>query len=312
MNRKAALAVLGLDDNAGWQSVKARQRVLVKAHHPDAFTDHTEAANAHERMAEINRAVHHLKRLHNNGLFPLEDRKRATKSPPRAPKSATQDTAPGENPQEPAKAARSGKATKSAAITQQEFEAWVAKQRNRTVSRQQHDARFTAHRNRVLSRYRDSVQNTVFQHYFAQKTTALGQVSGSSIYERYVLFRKVQDALFYAINRPLNVILKYSGLLLTIVYMLRALLHHFYRGALVYQPELFWIKVWTAAGAFAVLTIPDVVFRWAVVFRFQDFNHPFYVLLMRRGTFPGRMAVSFFAFLWVKYGILVWLAMRAV
>jgi hypothetical protein len=295
MTKKDALRVLELPVTAGWERVKKRQRELVKAHHPDRYQTEGEIETAHHKMAEINRAVHHLKRLYERGLLTAQDA--PARKVPKSPKTTT----PAKQTSQQREERPPESATKSSSRIDEIHQQRLGHIRNKAVSRESLEQRFIKHRTRVTGKYEQAIQESFFRRFIDRNNKLPGASGPQSLYERYVRFRKIQNTLFYAINRPVNVVLKYSGLLYTIVLLLRAFLNHFYKGTLVYQPELFFEKLFICSTSIFLLAMPDYLFRLAVTWRYRDPYHRFYEVLLQEGVFSGRMAASFYAFLVLKY-----------
>jgi hypothetical protein len=295
MTKKEALRVLELPLPAGWERVKKRQRELVKAYHPDRYQTEGEIETAHHRMAEINRAVHHLKRLYECGLLSAQD------APARTVHRSPKKTTPGKQNPLQREERPPASTTKPSSKIDETHQQRLGRIRNKAVSREALEQRFIKHRTRVIGKYEQAVRESIFRRFFDRNNKLPSTSNPQNLYERYVRFRKIQNTLFYAINRPLNVVLKYSGLLYTIVLLLRAFLNHFYKGTLVYQPELFFEKLLICSAGIFLLAMPDYLFRLAVTWRYRDPYHRFYEVLLQKGVFSGKMAASFHAFLVLKY-----------
>jgi hypothetical protein len=246
-------------------------------------------------MAEINRAVHHLKRLYERGLLTAQDA--PTRTVPKSPKTTT----PAKQTSQQREERPTESVIKSNSRIDEIHQQRLGHIRNKAVSRESLEQRFIKHRTRVTGKYEQAIQESFFRRFIDRNNKLPGASGQQSLYERYVRFRKIQNTLFYAINRPVNVVLKYSGLLYTIVLLLRAFLNHFYKGTLVYQPELFFEKLFICSTSIFLLAMPDYLFRLAVTWRYRDPYHRFYEVLLQEGVFSGRMAASFYAFLVLKY-----------
>lgn len=306
MTKREALRLLGLPDGAGWESIKKRQRELVKRHHPDNFTEAAAAEQAHHEMAEINRAVHYLKRLHKTGI--VKDVDVVTPRKPRAAESVqkkeVKPTSMAERSEQvvPPEAAKQD-VPNTSEKSENAHATWAEQKRRKAPARGELDRKFTEHRRKTVNRYASLLQDSFFTRFMVPKTTSIGAVGATGIFERYVEFRKIQNALFYAINQPLNVVLKYSGLFFFVVLLIRSVMSHFYQGRLVFQEAIFYAKIsWLFAG-FLFLSLTDLIFRYAITYRYGRLDHPFYTTLMRNGTFTGRMRYSFLAFLAAKFFI---------
>lgn len=293
--------MLGLEDGAGWEVIKSRQRALVKDYHPDRFQSREEIEAAHHKMADINRSVAYLKKLHLAGA--IREKTKTTPKPAQADKDKPPKTRDPVSPDQTPKPEPRKTETSDAAS----YDAWVANRRRRAVSRAELETRFNRHRTRVTARYVALLQQSAFKTFFARKETALGPSNAGSLYERYVEFRKIQNYLFYAINRPVNLILKYVAIFWVVIQMIRAVLGHFYQGRLVFKADIFYGKILWLTAAFLVLTVSDLLFRYSITFRFGHEKHVFYENLMKNGYFMGSMRRAFHSYLILKYALAVWL-----
>lgn len=312
-----AYETLGLPTGSSLEQIKRKHRDLVKVWHPDKHGSDLDKELAHRKISEINAAYHYLKNIKHRS-----QRKTATqKSSTESGRNPFEQTA--HQPKAKAKTKESTQEQFAAAQKNNQerrnpnpfqpsaFDRWLSRWQNRTSYSRLHKQRLQQHKNwqkliakerenwvKLREKYDERTRVGLYRSLFnallfgriiqfESQSRAIGVFTMQEKYEIDLRHSLINDQIFYAINKGLNVLLKYLFGAFSVILFVFIMLMYYGYGIIPTLEQFLWLETGVFVQA-SLLFIPDNLLQRGMLWKFRHLQKNEIPETFKNRLFPGK------------------------